>query len=71
MRGSPFKRAVAMFAAIQAALAAFPMPGVNQQMALNAISPYQSRGHGGKRPRRSVGTKAFQRAALKKRNRSK
>lgn len=54
-----------MMAAIAAAMA---MPTSQQQAQLAAIGPYESRGKGGKRPHRSVGTKAFQRAALKRRN---
>lgn len=70
MRPQAFSRARAMFALVSAAMLAHPMPGVAQQQALNAIGAYESRGKGGKRARRSVGTKAFQRAAAKKRNRS-
>ena len=71
MNRTPFARAIAMMGQIAAALAAHPMPGVNQQLALQQIGPYQSHGKGGKHPRRSVGTRAYQRAALKKRNRSR
>lgn len=67
-RSQPFARARAMFALVSAAMMANPIPGVGQQMALNAIGPYESRGKGGKHPHRRVGTKAFQRAALKRRN---
>lgn len=70
MRPTPFARAIAMMGLIAAAVRAYPFPGVAQQQALAGIGPYVSRGKGGKRPHRSVGTKAFQRAALKKRNRS-
>lgn len=66
MRSAPFARARAMMAAIAAAMALAPLV---QQEALAAIGPYKSRGKGGKSPRRSVGTKAFQRAATKHRNR--
>lgn len=70
-RASPFARARSMFAAIAAVMAAFPVPGGTQAAALNGLGPYESRGKGGKRPRRSVGTKAHQRAALKARNRQR
>jgi hypothetical protein len=58
MRNSnaPFARTLAMVAALAAAAA------------LAEIGPYESRGKGGKRPHRSVGTKAFLRAAAKRRN---
>lgn len=66
MRGAPFARAQALFALIAAAMnnpmAAFPLAG---------IPAYESHGKGGKRPHRSVGTKAYQRAALKRRNKIK
>ncbi len=48
--------------------AAMTLPAGAQQSTLASIGPYESRGKGGKRPHRSVGTKAFQRAALKRRN---
>lgn len=61
-----FARAIAMMAAIAAATA---LPAGAQQRALAAIGPYESHGKGGKRPHRSVGTKAFQRAAAKRKAR--
>jgi len=70
-RSQPFKAVRAMMAAIGAVMAAHPMPGPSQQMAFNAIGPYESRGKGGKRPHRQTGTKAFQRAAAKRRNKAR
>lgn len=66
MRHSPFARAISMFSAVAAAMA-LPV-GVQRQQAMAAIGPYEPRGKGGKSPRRSVGTKAFQRQAAKRRN---
>lgn len=66
MQGSaPFARARAMMSAL-AAIASLAF--TQQQAALAALGPYVSRGKGGKRPHRSVGTKACQRAACKARN---
>lgn len=62
---APFARARALMAAIQL-IAGMALP--QQHAALAALPAYESRGKGGKRPRRSVGTKAFQRAASKARN---
>jgi PAB1-binding protein PBP1 len=70
-RVAPFARARAMMAAITAVMAAFPIPGGTQAAALNGLGPYESRGKGGKRPHRRVGTKINQRAALKRRNRAR
>jgi hypothetical protein len=69
MRGQVFDRARLMMAAIAAAMSANPTPGLAQKAALDAIGPYESRGKGGKRPHRSVGTKAYRRAAIKTRQR--
>lgn len=66
MKSMPFSRAISAMAAIAAA--AMSLPNGQQQAQLAAIGPYESRGKGGKRPHRSVGTKVFQRAALKRRN---
>lgn len=62
---APFARARALAAALQLISG---MALAQQQAALAALPPYKSRGKGGKRPHRSVGTKACQRAALKARN---
>ena len=71
-RSMPFARLRATMALIAAAMQAHPLPGVAQQMALQqAASTYESHGKGGKRPHRSVGTKAFQRAAAKRRNKAR
>ncbi len=50
MMQQPFKRAKAMFAAIAAAMTLAPMARLD---ALNAISPYESRGKSGKKPHHS------------------
>lgn len=63
MKGAPFNRALAIFAAIAAAMR---NPMAAPQLADMPI--YKSHGKGGKKPHRSVGTKAYQRAALKRRN---
>lgn len=65
MKGTPFSRALAIFAAIAAAMRN-PMAAPREQLA--SIPVYESHGKGGKKPHRSVGTKAYQRAALKRRN---
>lgn len=65
---TPFRRAIAMMAALSAAMT---LPVHLQQGAVAGIGNYTSRGKGGKRPHRSVGTKAFQRAASKLRNQKK
>lgn len=68
-RSQPFSRLRATMALVAAAMVANPMAGVAQQMALQqAAGGYESRGKGGARARRSVGAKAFQRAAAKRRN---
>lgn len=63
MRSTPFHRALAMMAAIAGAMT---LDTLAQRKRLAALGPYESRGKGGKRPHRSVGTKAFQRAAAKR-----
>lgn len=66
MKPPAFARAVAMMALVAKAMA---LPPGQRQGALAEIGPYVSRGKGGgKRPFRRVGTKANQRAALKRRN---
>lgn len=65
MKTPAFARAVAMMALVAKAMA---LSLGQRQGALAEIGPYVSRGKGGKRPFRRVGTKANQRAALKRRN---
>lgn len=62
---APFSRSLALFHAIAAAM---QLPLGARDLALAQIPAYVSRGKGGKRPHRSVGTKAYQRAACKARN---
>ncbi len=59
-----------MFAAIQMAVAMHPA-GTQQRMALQALGTYKSRGHSGKRPRRTSARFVAQdkRDARKARNR--
>lgn len=64
-RSNPFARAMAMMAAITDIMAM--APSVQKSM-LSQIGPYESRGKGGKRAHRSIGTKANARAAAKSRN---
>ena len=67
METGAFKRAVAMFELISNIHKMFASNPVQMRQALDGVAPYKSRGKGGKRPHRSVGTKAYQRMALKKR----
>lgn len=69
MNSNPFRRAASMMALVTAAMTAFPRPGVAQAAALNALDPYISRGKRKTRRHDRGGTKAFQRAAAKARNR--
>jgi hypothetical protein len=65
MPNNAFARARSMMSLIAAA---FSMPVHMQQAALAQITPYKSRGKGGKHPHRRVGTKAHARSAAKSRN---
>jgi len=64
----PFSRAKSMMAVI-AAIMTTTISQSERQAKLYALGDYKSRGKGGKRPHRSVGTAAFKRAAMKERNR--
>lgn len=69
MNPNPFSRARAMFATIAAAVAlASPLA---QKDALSALAPYKSRGKNKARTHNRGGTKAFQRAAAKRRNKAR
>ena len=68
MKGQPFSRAMVMAAAVSAILSRAQGNYSAQQAGLVTLGPYESRGKGGKRPHRSVGTKAHQRLAAKRRN---
>lgn len=66
-QGTPFRRAMLMMAAIQAAMS---LPTHLQQSRLTEIGPYESRGKGRGGPNRiAAGAgKANHRAAMKRRN---
>lgn len=66
--GRSFARAKAMFAAVMSVMQQALQP-LQQQMALQALGTYESRGKGGKRPHsKGNGSVAVRRAALKRRN---
>lgn len=64
--GRPFERAQAVAAAVAFALSLTDTAA--RQAALADTPAYKSRGKGGKRPHRHVGTAAAKRAAVKARN---
>lgn len=66
MKHNPFSRAIAMTLAIRSALAT--PDAFARQIALGAIGPYVSRGHGGKRAHSFTGIARAKRAASKARN---
>jgi hypothetical protein len=65
-----FTRAPSMMAAIGALLAQ-GLRGFELQQGISSIGAYKSRGKGGKRPHRSIGTAAHQRHARKLRNQAR
>lgn len=66
--GKPFAQAITMFRLIAAAIAAAGSDSTMRKELLGEIGPYESRGHGGKSPRRPTGVAACRRAAAKHRN---
>ncbi len=69
-QSNAFSRSKSMFAAI-ATIIAMGMPAMAQQQKLASLGEYTSRGKGGKRSSRSVGTAAFRRAAVKAKNKAR
>lgn len=70
MRGRPFAAAITMMSAIAAVMVAAAGNFALQQSALAALGPYKGRGKGKTQHHDRGGTRAYQRAALKKRNRA-
>lgn len=64
---SPFMRATMMMAALSAAIAS----GMSQYAAAQSVGPYVSRGKRATARHDGGGTRAYQRAAMKKRNRAR